>query len=198
MSSIMSSREIERELRTVLEQIQRIAPSDASVLIRGGTDSTRKGFAQKIHVLSPRRDAPFVALDCSSRNQAELECQLFGTQCEIDDTKDSINHSLIIAADGGTLFLDTVEACRGSLQLRLYRLLNQGWCYERKGIGSVSVHVRLIVGTACDLEELVLAGKFLDDLLYCINAITLRIPLLCERQEEVVRTLEHLLRTLPP
>ncbi len=194
----MSPPEIERALRTLLEQIQRIAPSDASVLIRGGTDSTRKVFAQTIHALSRRRDAPFVALDCDSRNHAELECQLFGTQNETGDTKDSINHGLIIAADGGTLFLDTVEACRGRLQLRLHRLLDQGWCHERKGIGSMSVNVRLIAGTACDLEELVLAGKFLDDLLYCINAVTLRIPLLCERQDVVVQTLEHLLQSPPP
>lgn len=198
MSSIVSPGGMERELPTLLEQIQRIAPSDASVLIRGEIDSTRKACAQTIHALSPRRDAPFVALDCSSRNHAELEWQLFGTQNEIDDTKHSINQGLIIAADGGTLFLDAVEACRGRLQLRLHRVLDQGWCYERKGLGSMSVNVRLISGTACDLEELVLAGKFLDDLLYRINAFTLRIPRRCERQEDVVRTLERLLRTPPP
>jgi DNA-binding NtrC family response regulator len=197
MSSMMSSRKVERELRTLLNQIQRIAPSDASVLIRGGTDSIRKAFASKIHALSSRRNAPFVALDCGSRNHAELECQLFGTESEIDDTKDSNNHGLIIAADGGTLFLDTIEASRGKLQLRLNRLLEQRWCYERKGIGPVSVNVRLIVGTACDLEELVLAGKFLDNLLYSISADTLRIPLPRERQEEVVQTVERLLQSPP-
>lgn len=197
MSSIMSSPEKERALRMLLEQIQRIAPSNASVLIRGGTHSTRKTFARIIHALSPRRDAPFVALDCSTRDHAELECQVFGTQNETDDTKDSVNHGLINAADGGTLFLDTLEACRGRLQLRLHRLLDQGWRHDRKGIGSMSVNVRLIAGTACDLEELVLAGKFLDDLLYCISAVTLRIPLLCERQDEVVQTLEQLLQTPP-
>jgi len=197
MSSIMASSEVERDLRTLLNQIQRIAPSDASVLIRGGTDSIRKAFASKIHALSSRHNAPFVALDCGSRNHAELERQLFGTQSEIDDSKDSNNHGLIIAAHGGTLFLDAIEACRGRLQLRLHRVLDQGRSYERKGIGSMSANVRLIVGTACDLEELVLAGKFLDNLLYSISAATLRIPLLCERQEEVVQIVEHLLQTPP-
>lgn len=198
MSSTMASDGIERELRALLEQMQRIAPSNASVLIQGGTESTRKAFAQTIHALSPRRDAPFVPLHCGSRNHAELECQLFGTQSEIDDTKNPPNFGLIIAADGGTLFLDPIEACRGRLQLRLHRLLDHGWRHDRKGIGSMSVNVRLIAGTACHLEELVLAGKFLEDLLYRINALTLRIPLLCKRQEEVVRSLEHLLHPPPP
>lgn len=181
----MSLREIEEELRILLEQIQRIAQSDASVLIRGGTDSIRKAFAQKIHVLSPRRDAPFLTINCVDINSDQLASVLFGNEKNAAANITLAKSSLMAAANGGTLFIDGIEETSGSVQLRLLHLLDRG-----------ESNIRLIAGTTSDLQALVLAGRFLDDLLYRINAVTLRVPPLRERSEEIPRLAEHFLRTL--
>jgi len=176
MSSIMSSAEIDLAVRTLLEQIQRIAPSNASVLIRGGTDLSRKAIAQKLHALSPRRDAPLLAINCAVVNSDQLESLLFGNEKEAVTNTNLVTNGLITEADGGTLFIDAIEASSGPVQLRLCRLLDRGEDCPAHGMRTLTAHVRLIAGTACDLQALVLTGRFLDDLLYQFGAVTLRIP----------------------
>ena len=158
----------DREWQTFIEAVEKISPSNTPILIQGGSDSCRENLAKAAHGFSPRRNAAFEVVHCARFSSDELERTLFGDQ--------NNKNGLILTADGGTLFLDSIEACRGPLQLRLSRMLDQGWSHETKEGETTTANVRLIVGTTCNLQTMVWAGQFLDDLLYRINTITLRIP----------------------
>jgi len=101
---------------------------------------------------------------------------LFGNEKEAVTNTNLVTSGLITEADGDTLFIDTIEASSGPVQLSLCRLLDRGEYCPANGMRTLKANVRLIAGTACDLQALVLTGRFLDDLLYRLGAVTLRIP----------------------
>jgi len=171
----MASR-IGPEWQSLLAVVERIGPSNASVLIQGEPGSDKEALARAVHGLSPRRDAPFLAINCAGVNSDQLESLLFGNEKEAVTHTTSVKGGLIAKADGGTLFIDAIEASSGPVQLSLCRLLDRGEYCPANGMRTLTANVRLIAGTACDLQALVLTGRFLDNLLYHLGSVTLRIP----------------------
>jgi len=169
------------EWRSLLQAVERIAPSNAPVLIQGEPGSDKETLARAMHGLSTRRDAPFLAINCAGVNSDQLESLLFGNEKEAVTNTNLVTSGLITKADGGTLFIDAIEASSGPVQLRLCRLLDRGEYCPAHGMRTLTANVRLIAGTACDLQALVLTGRFLDDLLYNLGVVTLRIPSMPEQ-----------------
>lgn len=177
-------------------QIARVAPAQAPVLILGETGSGKEVVARLLHAQSPRAQGPFLAINCGAVSRELLESELFGYEKGAFTGAARARQGLIAAAEGGTLFLDEVGEMPGPMQVGLLRFLDRG---EYRPVGStrtLQADVRLVGATNQDLQELVLQGRFRDDLFYRINAITLRVPPLRERTEDLPALIDHILRTL--
>lgn len=177
-------------------QIARVAPAQAPVLILGETGSGKEVVARLLHAQSPRAQGPFLAINCGAVSRELLESELFGYEKGAFTGAATARQGLIAAAEGGTLFLDEVGEMPGPMQVGLLRFLDRG---EYRPVGStrtLQADVRLVGATNQDLQELVLQGRFRDDLFYRINAITLRVPPLRERTEDLPALIDHILRTL--
>lgn len=177
-------------------QIIQVAPSNAPVLIQGETGSGKEVVARLLHDLSRRASGPFIAINCGAISRELLESELFGHEKGAYTGATGAKIGLIAAAEGGTLFLDELGEMPGSMQVSLLRFLDR---HEYRPIGStrtLQADVRIIGATNQDIQELVHQGRFRDDLLYRINAITLRVPPLRERTEDLPTLIEHILHTL--
>jgi transcriptional regulator with PAS, ATPase and Fis domain len=177
-------------------QIAHVAPANAPVLIQGETGSGKEVVARLVHDLSKRADGPFIAVNCGAISRELLESELFGHEKGAFTGAASAKIGLIAAAEGGTLFLDELGEMSGPMQVSLLRFLDRG---EYRPVGSTrTLHadVRIVGATNQDLQELILQGRFRDDLLYRINTVTLRVPPLRERKEDLPILIEHILRTI--
>ena len=177
-------------------QIAQVAPSNAPVLIQGETGSGKEIVARLLHALSRRANGPFIAINCGAVSRELLESELFGHEKGSFTGATAAKLGLIAAAEGGTLLLDEIGAMHGQMQVSLLRFLDRG---EYRPVGSTrALHadVRIVGATNQDLQQLILQGRFRDDLFYRINTVTLRVPPLRERKEDLPRLIEHILRTL--
>jgi DNA-binding NtrC family response regulator len=177
-------------------RIAQVAPANAPVLIQGETGSGKEIVARLLHTRSRRATGPFIAVNCGAVSRELLESELFGHEKGAFTGATAGKPGLIAAADGGTLFLDEVGEMPGPMQVSLLRFLDRG---EYRPVGStrtLQADVRVVGATNQDVQELVLQGRFRDDLLYRINTVTLRVPPLRERKEDLPRLVEHLLKTL--
>ena len=177
-------------------QIAKVAPSNAPVLIYGETGSGKEIAARLLHDLSRRANGPFIAINCGAVSRALLESELFGHEKGSFTGATTAKSGLIAAAEGGTLFLDELGEMPGPMQVSLLRFLDRG---EYRPVGStrtLQANVRVVGATNQDIQELVHQGRFRDDLLYRINTITLRVPPLRERKEDLLKLAEHILSTL--
>jgi DNA-binding NtrC family response regulator len=177
-------------------QIAQVAPANAPVLIQGETGSGKEVVARLLHDLSRRADGPFIAINCGAVSRELLESELFGHEKGSFTGATAAKLGLIAAAEGGTLFLDEIGEMPGPMQVSLLRFLDRG---EYRPVGStreLQADVRIVGATNQDLQELILQGRFRDDLLYRINTITLRVPPLRERKEDLPRLIDHILQTL--
>jgi DNA-binding NtrC family response regulator len=182
--------------RALTAQIEQVAPANAPVLIQGETGAGKEIVARMIHAGSRRSNGPFIAINCGAISRELLESELFGHEKGAFTGAVSAKPGLIAAAGGGTLFLDEVGEMPGPMQVSLLRFLDRG---EYRAVGStrtLQADVRLVGATNQELQELVLAGRFRDDLLYRINTVTLRVPPLRERTNDIPRLAEHLLHTV--
>jgi transcriptional regulator with PAS, ATPase and Fis domain len=182
-----------RELKA---QIGRVAPSKAPILIQGETGSGKEIVARLLHELSPRSSGPFIPINCGAVSRELLESELFGYEKGAFTGATSAKSGLIAAAEGGTLFLDELGEMPAPMQVSLLRFLDRG---EYRPIGSartLQADVRIIGATNQDLRQLVSAGRFREDLLYRINTVTLLVPPLRARREDLPRLIEHILQTL--
>ena len=179
-----------------METVEKIAPSNAPVLIQGETGSGKDTVAQVLHRLSPRCDSPFLAINCGSVSSQLLGSELFGHQGGACPGATTAKSGLIAAAEGGTLFLDEISGMSGSMQLTLLRVLDRGEYHQVGGVCALRTNVRFIGASTRDLQELVLSGRFRDDLLYRINNVTLQVPPLRERPEDIPLLAEHFLQSL--
>ncbi len=182
--------------RTLLETVKKIASSQAPVLIQGDTGVGKELIARKLHELGPRRDAPFLAVNCGAIASELLESELFGHEKGSFTGAATATTGLIAAAEGGTLFLDEIGEMSGAMQVSLLRVLDRGEYRQVGGTRALQADVRFLAASNRNLQDLVLAGKFRDDLLYRINTITLKVPSLRERPDDIPRLAEHFLRTL--
>jgi DNA-binding NtrC family response regulator len=189
---------VSRAWRRLMELVQKIAPSHAPVLIQGETGAGKNVIAHAVHALSPRRDAPFVTVHCGRVTGDQLERDLFGYEEGAFGGAVAAKSGLLAAAEGGTLLLDEIGGMSGPTQVRVLAVLDQGEYRRVGGTRLLTADVRFIGVTTPDLQESVLAGRFKDDLLYRINTITLRVPPLRERPEDIALLAEHFLQMLRP
>jgi two-component system, NtrC family, response regulator AtoC len=172
-------------------QIRQVAPSRASVLMVGPTGSGKELAAQAIHQHSPRKDAPFIAVNCAALSGNLLESELFGHEKGAFTGAAERRVGRFEAADGGTLFLDEVGEIDAATQVKLLRFL-ESRSFERVGSNAqIKVDVRLLAATHRNLEQLVAEGKFREDLYYRLNVVKLMLPGLAERREDIPLLLEY-------
>jgi DNA-binding NtrC family response regulator len=180
----------------VMKTVARVAPSQASVLILGETGSGKELVARTLHRYSDRAGKRFVGLNCSALAEGLLESELFGHVKGAFTGAVAARPGLFREADQGTLFLDEIGDISPSLQARLLRVLQEK---EVVAVGSeapVRVDVRILAATHRDIGALVRTGKFREDLFYRLNVVTLKLPPLRERKQDVPLLVDHLLRTL--
>ncbi|MBI4242204.1 MAG: sigma 54-interacting transcriptional regulator [Candidatus Rokubacteria bacterium] len=178
-------------MREVQQFIAKVAPTDATILVRGETGTGKELVARAIHVRSPRAAKPFVVFSCAALSETLLESELFGHERGAFTGALAQRKGRFELADGGTVFLDEIAEISPAIQAKLLRVL-QDHQFERVG-GSLplKVDIRLIAATNRDLETAVRAGTFREDLYYRINVVSVRLPPLRERREDIPLLANH-------
>jgi Nif-specific regulatory protein len=181
-------------LHTILTQVSRVAETKATVLIRGESGSGKELVARAIHLASPRRDAPFVCLNCAALTETLLESELFGHEKGAFTGATERMIGKFEAADQGTIFLDEIGEMALSTQAKFLRVL-EGHPFERVGgNNAIRVDVRVVAATNRPLEEAVRAGTFRRDLFFRLQVVQLEVPPLRERKSDVPLLAEHFLK----
>lgn len=165
--------------------IEKIAPSPATVLVTGPTGTGKELVASALHVLSDRSQGPFVRLNCGALPETLVESELFGHERGAFTGADKRKPGRFELADGGLLFLDEVGELPPAAQVKLLRVLQDGQIDVVGGTQPLNVDVRLVAATNRDLEQLVAAGEFREDLYYRLKVVELRLPPLSERLEDL-------------
>jgi two-component system, NtrC family, response regulator HydG len=173
------------ELQAVIELVRRVAPTKATVLVHGESGTGKEHVAQALHESSPRRDRPFVRVNCAALSEALLESELFGHERGAFGDADARHVGRLEQADGGTLFLHEVGRLAPSIQVKLLRVLQQGEFERVGGRDVVHVDVRVIAGAQRELAEEVRSGRFRDDLYYRLNVVSVGLPPLRERKGDI-------------
>ncbi|MGH9317370.1 MAG: sigma-54-dependent transcriptional regulator [Thermoanaerobaculia bacterium] len=180
-------------MRRLFADIEKVAPSDATVMLQGESGTGKELVARSIHQRSPRRDRAFVAVNVSALPESLAEAELFGHEKGAFTGAVASRPGRFELAQGGTLFLDEVGTLSAAVQSKLLRALESREIERVGGRRSIQVDFRLISATNENLEGRVAAGSFREDLFYRINAIPIRIPPLRERLEDMPLLAEHFL-----
>lgn len=178
-------------IREVFEFIRRVAPTDSTVLIQGESGTGKELVAHALHSNSPRAKGAFVAINCAAIAETLLESELFGYEKGAFTGATAQKKGKIEIADGGTLFLDEIGELALPLQAKLLRVLQQRECERVGGTRPIKINLRLIAATNQDLEEGVQSGKFRKDLFYRLNVVSIEVPPLRERREDIADLAEH-------
>ena len=178
-------------MEQVLEMVARISHTDITVLIQGESGTGKEIIARAIHKNSPRRDKPFIVVNCSALPDTLLESELFGHEKGAFTGATYMKKGLFQEADQGTIFLDEIGDTSPALQVKLLRVLQEG---EIKRVGSndtIHIDVRLIAATNQNLIEMVKQNKFRQDLYYRLNVVNIDIPPLCDRKDDILPLAEY-------
>ncbi|HTY76697.1 MAG TPA: sigma-54 dependent transcriptional regulator [Candidatus Bathyarchaeia archaeon] len=181
------------EMARVLDLVERVAPTDATVLIRGESGTGKEIIAKALHHAGPRASGRFVAINCGALPEPLLESEIFGHVKGAFTGAAANKKGLFEEAHGGTLFLDEIGEMAPGLQVKLLRVLQSG---EVRPVGStqvITVDARVVAATNRDLEPMIRRGTFREDLFYRLNVIPIALPPLRERREDIPLLAEHFL-----
>jgi DNA-binding NtrC family response regulator len=182
------------KMEEVYKLIRKVAPTDSTVLIRGESGTGKELIARAIHFNSPRKQRPFVPVDCGVLAQELLESELFG------HVKGSFTGAIVTkpglfeVAEGGSIFLDEIGDTNSNFQSKLLRVMQEREFTPVGGVNPKKVDLRFIVATNKDLERLVTEGKFREDLFYRLNVVSITVPLLKERKDDIPLLAYHFLK----
>ncbi len=177
--------------RRLCQTIERVARTGSTVLIQGETGVGKEMVAKRLHAEGPRRDGPFVVVDCAALDEDLLRSELFGHEKGAFTGAARLKHGLFEVANGGTLFLDEVGDATPEIQAKLLRVLETGRFRRVGGTREVAVDVRVLSATNRDLKAACAQGRFREDLWFRLASITIEVPPLRERREDVPLLVEH-------
>ena len=178
-------------LKSALAEVERVAPTDAGVLLLGETGTGKELIAHTIHNLSPRCERPFVKLDCAAIPLDLLDSELFGHEKGAFPWAAAHSIGRFEMADAGTLFLDEIGDLPPALQPKLLRVLQEQEFERPGGSRTYRVNFRLIAATHRDLVEMIRQGEFRSDLYYRLNGFPIKLPPLRERREDIPLLVSH-------
>ncbi len=181
-------------MQAMFEVISKSAESNASVLITGESGTGKELVAKAIHSLSPRKDRHFVAVNCAAIPEGLLESELFGYMKGAFTGAASNKQGLFELANDGTLFLDEIGEMSMNLQAKLLRVIEGGTFRRVGGVSDIKVDVRIISATNKDLQDLIEKGRFREDLYFRLNVLSVKIPPLRERRDDVPILVDHFLK----
>jgi DNA-binding NtrC family response regulator len=187
---------VSEAMREALRLVERVAPSEASVLITGESGTGKELIAHAIHRLSDRADASFVDLNCAAFQESLLESELFGYEAGAFSGAKGRKLGLIELADGGTLFLDEITELPTQLQSKLLRAIETRTFYRVGGVRKVEVNVRIVAASNRNLDAVVADGTFRADLLYRINGFQIALTPLRERPDDIEPLARHLMKQI--
>jgi Nif-specific regulatory protein len=182
-----------RDVASILNLLRKVSDSTATILFMGETGTGKGLFAQVVHEISGRRDRPFVQVNCAALPEHLLESELFGYVQGAFTGANRDKPGLFEEATGGTIFLDEIEKIPEAVQAKLLQVLDRG---EIRPVGATrtrKVDARVVCATGGDLRERIREGRFLEDLYYRLNDITVRVPALRERREDIPVLAQHFL-----
>jgi transcriptional regulator with GAF, ATPase, and Fis domain len=185
-------------MREIFGLIERIAPTDATVLIEGETGTGKDMIARTLHQLSPRADKPFIVVDCGAVAGTLIESELFGHDKGAFTGAVSARQGAFELASGGTVFLDELGELSLDLQPKLLRVLEQRELRRVGGTKTIKVDLRVIAATRKDLRSEVEKGKFREDLYFRLNVVPITAPSLRERREDIPLLIDHMFAKLAP
>lgn len=174
------------EMQNVFSMIRKVAPSDASVLIQGESGTGKELVAQAIHDLSSRKDGPFVAINCGAIPETLLEAELFGHEKGAFTGAHAQVQGKVEYAQNGTLFLDEIGELPALLQVKLLRFLQEKTIQRIGGREDVPVNTRILAATNKDIQKEIEKGRFREDLYYRLGVVTIKVPPLRERKEDII------------
>jgi len=183
------------KMRAIFDLIQTIAPQSSRVLITGESGTGKELVARAIHENSPRSSTPFITINCGAFPETLLESELFGYVKGAFTGANENRRGLFQAAHGGTLFLDEIGNMNLAMQVKLYRVLQEGKVRPLGSTEEIDVDVRVIAATNRDLEKAIASGEFREDLFYRLSVIPLHLPSLRERREDIPLLARHFLES---
>src|SRR5580692_10111172 len=181
------------KMRAIFDLIENIAPQNSRVLITGESGTGKELVARAIHENSARSKAPFITINCGAFPETLLESELFGYMKGAFTGANENRRGLFQAAHGGTLFMDEIGNMNQAMQVKLYRVLQEGKIRPLGSNEETDVDVRVIAATNKDLEKAIAAGEFREDLFYRLSVIPIHVPSLRERREDIPLLARHFL-----
>lgn len=178
-------------IQKVFDMVERVASSDATVLIQGESGVGKELVARAIHRESPRREAPFVVIDCTALQETLLESELFGHERGAYTSATNLKYGLFEVAHTGVILLDEIGELCGTIQSKLLRVLETGTFRRVGGTTDKHVDVRVLAATNRNLEQLVSDGVFREDLFYRLNVVSIQVPPLRTRPQDIPHLVDH-------
>ena len=183
------------KMQAIFKRIEDVAPSDASVLIQGESGTGKELVAKAIHTISPRRDKPFVVINCAAYPDTLLESELFGHERGAFTGADKQRIGRFEQANGGTVFLDEIGEVAASAQVKLLRVLQERVIERLGGNKAIPINVRVIAASNSLLADAIQKGRFRDDLYYRLDVVTINLPPLRERVGDIPRLAQYFLQS---
>ena len=182
-----------RPMNELIDMVAMIAPSEATVLITGESGTGKELIAQSIHYNSPRKDHPLIVVNCAALTETLLESELFGHEKGAFTGADKRREGRFAQANKGTIFLDEIGEMSPIMQAKLLRVIQEREIQRVGGDATIKVDVRILAATNRNLQQEVADGKFREDLYYRLNVVTLNVPPLRDRRDDITLLAQHFL-----